>query len=1293
MLGRLKRFFVLGLAGMLVLEGAVPSVLKAEQTEGINREITSNVLSDRNSNFEGGEDAGKNPNWWYGSGATITVSSNSIEGDYSMLVEPNQAGNWVGGASNISAKVEADTTYEYSFDAKLAGEEGTEGSVLLGTKFVYTTNPWNDGVVMASVDDTYSFTTDNWTTVTGTFTTTAPEGSAYEELHLFFTSDSTTPFYVDNLKVGKKESGEVVLGDNLIHDPQFSEAGNDWYASASVAEMSKGSFAAAEDIAEYGTGYATITGRTQNWECIAQDIESRVENNTDYQFSFYAKLSDDYGTESRTVQLCTTLKDDKDGGANQYDKLTMTGGTAQVTASGWTKVEGTLHVAWTGELQKLTFKISEQGAALSAETFGSYSVANVSMQKIDAPEKEIQKELKDLKQQFADDFNGKAGVAIPVSALQDTARMELVTKHFDSVTAENEMKPESLLGQTYTAGENGFPALNFDNADALMNAIQEYNQANPSDTPIKVRGHVLVWHSQTPEWFFHEDYDAAKPYASAETMTARMEEYIKQVMDHFEGEESPYKGMIYAWDVVNEAINDSNGGLRTESDNPGSNWYRIYQNDTFITNAFVFANRYAPADVKLFYNDYNETNGTKAAGICELIKKIKATPDARIDGMGMQAHYDMTSPSMGQFTSAAKAYAEALGEGGEIQLTELDLKSSNDYDGTDVNAEYQKQAYRYKAFYDVILGLKGEGVNFTTITFWGTHDGASWLQSSNSVGGAADGTRKQCPLLFDDNYQAKPAYYAFVSPEVLEPNIHKTVAVNTTDFANAVNTYQFTAAETDTEVIPVWNKQGLQVKVTVKDTTVEATDQVTVYVDTTDARKDASETIKKVTVKRADAISTAEGYTAIVTVDVPERTVGKTVGFDVAVTNGTETGYYNDLTGKQETSSKFYASLVMKPFMEIKKASVTVDGKADAVWSKVEAVPFTISAGAKAEAEAKLLWDDENLYVLATVKDAVLDKQSSQAHEQDSVEVFIDENNHKSDGYEADDKQYRVNYENEASFNGTNCKAENVTSAVTVTKDGYMLEAAYKWTEITPEELAKIGVELQINDAENGTRIGTASWYDESGQGWSTPSVFGTAVLGSAVEADKPDPKPDTPNPGEGETAKEYFANFSVSSVKIQKGKSSNALAQDLKIEETDEVVSWTSSDKKIVTVSASGKIKGVKTGKAIITVTTKMGKEASVTVKVVKNTIKTTKLVVKNGDTDAVIKSGKKMKLQKKETLQLKAGVTPITSPEKVKYTSSNKKVVSVSKSGLITAKKKGSATVTVSSGSKKVKIKVTVK
>lgn len=381
-----------------------------------------------------------------------------------------------------------------------------------------------------------------------------------------------------------------------------------------------------------------------------------------------------------------------------------------------------------------------------------------------------EEDQKTLRYVFDRDFDGKAGVCIPMAALEDEERMCIVESQFNSVTMENEMKPESLLGSSPRIGADGFPVLDFTASDTVLKQIKAYNDTvEMKEKKITVRGHVLVWHSQTPEWFFHEDYDENKPYVNKETMLARMENYIKQVMEHYDGGNSEFKGMIYAWDVVNEAVSDSGGGIRADS-----SWFRVFYSLDYVEWAFVYANRYAPEHVKLFYNDYNDTNAQKADGICALIGQIKANPRARIDGMGMQGHYDMNFSSL-EFEECIKKYAAVVDE---IQITELDMKSSTDYDGINTEEEYQKQAYVYKSLYETVLRMKNEeNIPITAIVFWGTDDGNSWLQDSNSAGGSAEGTRAQCPLLFDENYQAKPAFWAFVDNSKLEPVVQEGTGI------------------------------------------------------------------------------------------------------------------------------------------------------------------------------------------------------------------------------------------------------------------------------------------------------------------------------------------------------------------------------------------------------------------------------------------------------------------------------------------------------------------------------------
>ena len=387
-------------------------------------------------------------------------------------------------------------------------------------------------------------------------------------------------------------------------------------------------------------------------------------------------------------------------------------------------------------------------------------------------------------------IGGRIGCEVTGAEADDPKVWEIITTHFDSVTLGNELKPDALVGYSVTTvpgivedeldGEViEVPKLDYSRAEKILDQIYDWNEANP-DRFIKVRGHVLVWHSQTPEWFFHENYDKNEPYVNKDTMNKRLRWYIKTVLTHFTGPDSKYKDMFYGWDVVNEAVSDQGGKLRTDSENSeplsadrhGSNssWYHIYESDEFIINAFKFANEFAPENLELYYNDYNECNVAKRSGIIKLLEAIKANEGpagegTRITAMGMQGHYGSEDPDFNAIEYSAKAYAEIVGQ---VQITEMDVSASSAYKGNEDEKadEYEKQRKRYNLiYYGIKAANEDPGCDVTGITFWGTVDQYSWLQSQSNVGGGNTTGLPQCPLLFDENYLPKPCFYVFSTKE------------------------------------------------------------------------------------------------------------------------------------------------------------------------------------------------------------------------------------------------------------------------------------------------------------------------------------------------------------------------------------------------------------------------------------------------------------------------------------------------------------------------------------------------
>lgn len=982
---------------------------------------------------------------------------------------------------------------------------------------------------------------------------------------VIMTTQNDASFCLTSVVVTLKEGSgsQITHGENIIDNGDFSNQDfSSWSASKGDATITAEPVENGADIGVTTCGAITRSqDPSKSYECFAQDITENVSEGEEYEFSFWAKLSDDYNKELKDSQKTVQFQPyyENGDGKQEYDTTGLISGTsAQILEAGkWTKFEGTYKIP--SGAKKVVIRILEQGNWQEPGSciMGKYYVANVSMKKITKPKPEIEENIPDWKASVTESLgNGSiAGTAIMSSEISDDTLMALVKKHFNAVTFGNELKPDALfnyqIGQsvdsttiTFQGKELKVPVVNdkqenldFSRADAMLDKILEWNNANPNDK-IRVRGHVLVWHSQTPEWFFHEDYDVAKPYADKETMNRRLEWFIFSVFDHYFGKAAngKYDGLFYGWDVVNEAVNGNTyrddkvisdaSDTSTSDTRHGSNsmWWRVYKSNEFIINAFKYANKYAPNDVELYYNDFGETDNTKCEGIVKLINDVKSADGTRLDAFGMQAHYNVDGFSAAQFKSVAKKYAQAAGK---VQLTELDFKASSTYDGTAATreSEYTKMAYCHKNLYEAIKALKEEGANVSGITVWGVIEPNSWLHSQSDLGGGASGSA-QCPLLFDGNYKAKPAYWAYVDATKLQPAIQKVTITEAKDGNIAGETYTIDQGAVQAEFIPVWDADGLTVQVKVKDTTVNDADAVTVYVDPKNSASDI--TPHKVTVARTAAAAIAGGYQATVKVSMKGLKVAQQISLDVVVNNDGKTGSFNDLTGKQESSSKYYAVATMKPGIEkIPYGTISVDADADAAWGNAVNIPLTINKGSEASANAKVLWDDDNLYVYATIKDAALDKTGAQTHEQDSLEVFIDEDNGKTASYGEDDKQYRINYENEQSFNGKKCLAENVKSATKTIDGGYVVEAAFKWTDIKPANGTKIGLEFQINDAKDGKRIGTLSWYDETGMGWSGSNVYGTVELtgktgsnggGSSVNPGTSDTKPDVKPNGKQDT-------------------------------------------------------------------------------------------------------------------------------------------------------------------------------
>ncbi|WP_416151386.1 endo-1,4-beta-xylanase [Salipaludibacillus sp. HK11] len=299
---------------------------------------------------------------------------------------------------------------------------------------------------------------------------------------------------------------------------------------------------------------------------------------------------------------------------------------------------------------------------------------------------------------------------------------ELLVKHFNSLTSENDMKPVSLQPV-----EGVFT---FEKADKMFAFADKNN--------MKVRGHTLIWHNQTPDWFFEDERGAQ---VSKEKLLSRMESHISTVVKR-------YKGRIYSWDVVNEAISDDENEFLRKS-----KWFEILGED-FIAKAFEFAHKADP-EASLFYNDYNECHPEKLEKIYRLVKSLvdKGVP---IHGVGLQAHWNLFKPTIEDIRIALERYASL---GLQIQITEMDVsvfdwedRRTDLKEPTEQMLEMQEQ--RYEEFFDLLKEYRDV---ITSVTFWGVSDKYTWLSDFPVPG------RKNWPFVFDDNHEVKNSFWKIVN--------------------------------------------------------------------------------------------------------------------------------------------------------------------------------------------------------------------------------------------------------------------------------------------------------------------------------------------------------------------------------------------------------------------------------------------------------------------------------------------------------------------------------------------------
>ncbi|MBR0485471.1 MAG: endo-1,4-beta-xylanase [Oscillospiraceae bacterium] len=510
-------------------------------------------------------------------------------------------------------------------------------------------------------------------------------------------------FFTAAMMIANASASAVVPAsaeDTVLHSADF-ENGTDGWASFGGTSVTT-----TNDVAHNGKASLYISGRTESWQGASLSGESILQAGKTYQFNAWVQAS---GAD--TIQL--TLKYTDSTGSAQYKGIS----SADSVKGTWSEISASYDIPADATDILIYFQTSSGTANFMVDDVTIKGEASWSTEALDRTP------LKDV---YAKYF--KIGCAATPAEINTTISQDIVKHHFNSLTPGNELKPDAVLNQagSQANGDNVTPAVSLDAARYTLKFCEENH--------IPVRGHVLCWYSQTPDWFFKEGFRSDGALVSKDVMNQRLENYIKAVLNQVSAEFPNLN--VYCWDVVNECYLDD-GSLRkggTDPNNQESYWSLIYGDNSYIENAFTYARKYAPEGTKLFYNDFNEYIPAKRDAIYNMVADLKSKN--LIDGIGMQSHLDVGYPDANLYKQCIEKFNQL---GLEIQVTELDI---TDYDN---GADSAKQVQAYHDIVNTIVEEKKNGANITALVFWGITDGTSWRKTGY-------------PLLLNSDYSPKQTY-------------------------------------------------------------------------------------------------------------------------------------------------------------------------------------------------------------------------------------------------------------------------------------------------------------------------------------------------------------------------------------------------------------------------------------------------------------------------------------------------------------------------------------------------------
>ena len=704
-------------------------------------------------NFEDGTTQGWIPR---GTGTTLSLSTNQANTGTQSLLTTGRTQSFGGPSVDLTSLLTPGQLYVFTIFVRMAEGQANDSLKMTMQSTI------NGSASFATVAGPSTVTNGAWVKMVGAFT---PATNATDLLLYIEGASATSSYYVDDFTVAVSNGGCTNPPDNSGLFSDFEDGTTQGWAG----RFGIGTVTNTTADAHTGAHSLLMTGRTANFQGPAHDITGKMCNGQQYWLEVWVKMAP--GQPTTTLNLSLQYTDF--GGALHFPSVT----TATVSSTAWVRLKS----------KPYTFSGAYTNLQIYVQSFSNptaqFYIDDVKVQFLPPP---IIENIPSIGQAYAPDF------LVGFAALQqDLAgpHGQLAALHYTSVTPGNDLKWD-----TTERTEGNF---NFVPGDNILAFAQVHN--------IKMRGHTFVWHNQVPNWVFQDANGvdmSTEPFSQAnkQLLLSRLQNHINALINH-------YQGNLYVWDVVNEAIDESQSdGFRR------SKWYTITVDPSlppgppeYMDDAFLYARQALDAlgidrtQVKLCYNDFNTTIPNKRQFIFNWVQGAIAR-GVPIDCVGSQFHNTINFPIDDQGSAGSKQgvidtlnlFASLTSTAGVPivnEVTEFDISLYRfgncsqtfytDYDDllAGDTADLINEGYRYRDYFQIFKSLHNK---IDSVTIWGLGDDDSWLNPHSNAAGCPGVTVADAPLPFDSFLQHKLAYTGMMNPLALPgANLTTTMSAST----------------------------------------------------------------------------------------------------------------------------------------------------------------------------------------------------------------------------------------------------------------------------------------------------------------------------------------------------------------------------------------------------------------------------------------------------------------------------------------------------------------------------------